>query len=69
MQPLEWLQGYKAYLVLTAYCIFVMATGQVPEGSEDGGVLGFSYEAIEKAILAQVAMAAKAKWNRVTAGS
>ena len=66
-----WFQGYKTYLVLIAYCIFVVSTGRVPEGamgSEDT-VLGLDYGSIKELLATAVAATLKAKWNRVTAGS
>ena len=61
----DWLKGYKTYLVLLAFAAFVLFTGQEPPGTP-GAVLGFSPEAIEKAMLAAVMIAAKAAWNRYT---
>jgi hypothetical protein len=68
MRIQEWFQGYKVYILLASYCVFVVVTGQVPEGTESA-LGGMDEAAIKELLMAGVVGALKAKWNRVTAGS
>lgn len=61
------LYGYKTYILVMAYMIFVMATGQ-PMSGEDPVLGGLSAEAVQKELLAGVLLALKAKWNRTNPG-
>ena len=68
MKVKSWLKGKKTYLICVAYCVVVMVTGQVPEGTE-GAIGGFDIDAIKEALVANAFMAAKASWNRYTESS
>jgi len=68
MRPQDWLQGYKTYLWLIALCVFIVTTGQVPEGTE-GALAGLDEASIKELLSVGALSALKAKWNRVTAGS
>ena len=68
MKVKSWLKGKKTYLICTVYCVMVMVTGQVPEGTEDA-IAGFDIDAIKEALIANAFMAAKASWNRYTESS
>lgn len=64
----EWLKGKKTYIMLVLFCLFVVVTGEVPEGATDI-IGGLDPEAIEKMLMAGVLGAIKAGWNRSNGGS